>query len=121
MKYRVMVCGTATVEDLSPGLDKAEELSRHLNEVMDHLAELEDGDPTLYDADLSARLASGDVEISIIVDEDLIDEAAKKGIAAIRCAVHAAGGYTEAWDDADGKTWTLDDVSSRQEPLALAT
>lgn len=118
MRYRVAFCGTATVRDLPHGLDEAEVLGEHFSEVMDHLVDLEEDNPVLHDADLSAQLATGEVQISIVVDNDVFEDAAKLGISTIRCAVHSAGGYTPGWEDTDGQTWELEDVSSRQEPLA---
>lgn len=119
MKYQVSLCGTATVEDLAPGLDVADVLEAHLVDVMDHLVELEDGDAALSDADMSAGLAVGRVEISIVVDADSIEGAAAAGMVAIRCAVHAAGGYTPGWETAQPATWALELEGSTQRPLEL--
>ena len=59
---------------------------------MDELINLGIEDPAI-----GARIEAREVEISVSVDADSLDDAAKRGNAAIRSAVHAAGFGTPGW------------------------
>lgn len=92
-------------------------IDAHLDDVMSHLIELEEADPRLSNADLSAKLSTGHTEISIAVEAPA-DEAMAVGMSAIRSAIHAAGGSTPAWDDEEPSAkWALEDAKSEQKPL----
>lgn len=120
MKYAVTVQGHATVIDAGPDTDEAQLLEEHLDQVVDELMTLEEGDERLSDADLSASLAVGDVELSIVVEAANTDEANQIGAGTIRCAIHAAGGATPGWDNAQASTWALDVAETTQRKLDLA-
>jgi hypothetical protein len=64
----------------------------HFDAVMDELVTLGAEDP-----DIGTRLGSGEVEISVTVDADSLDDANERGSAMIRAAIHAGGGSTPGW------------------------
>lgn len=117
MQFIVTYCGNATVDGAD---DPIEALADHLDEVMTHLHVAEDGDSAISDADLSATLATGDVEFTVIVAADTPDTAAHLGIAAIRSAIHAAHGHTPGWENAHEVAWVMEFTGSTQRPAALA-
>lgn len=117
---RVQVRSTIPHVDRQIGTMVDELIDAHLDEVMDHLMETEEADERLSNADLSAKLATGETEISIAVDAGA-DEAMAIGMAAIRSAIHAAGGYTRNWDDEEPSArWALEDGTSQQKALDAA-
>lgn len=116
MQFFVSYCGQATVTGEG---DHAEALADHLDVVMDHLMEAEASDPTISDADVSATLATGEVEFTIIVTAESPAEAAKNGIVIIRAAIHAAEGYTPGWEDAHDHAWVMEYRGSSQRPADL--
>lgn len=64
----------------------------HLTDaVLTHLMSLEDG--SLFDADVSAELATGLVEVSVLSVAQEFDLAVERGSAAIHEAMLEAGGY----------------------------
>lgn len=69
-----------------------DDLSRHLDDVMDALMDLD-----VFDPDIEATLATGHVDISVTVEATDDFEAVEKSWAAMRTAVHTAGGYTGTW------------------------
>lgn len=119
MRYAVSVLGHAEVTSAGPDADKVQLLEDHLDEVMNQLVTLEEGDGRITDPDISASLADGDVEISVVVEAENTDEAAKIGNGAIRCAVHAAGGHTPGWEEIPTAMWELEVEKSTQRRLNL--
>jgi hypothetical protein len=119
MRFAVSVQGRAEVTDLEPGADETALLEQHFEEVMEQLVGLEEGDERITDSDLSARLATGEVEISVVVEAENTDEAGTIGNSAIRCAVHAAGGHTPGWEEISTATWELEVEESTQKKLDL--
>jgi hypothetical protein len=86
--------------------------------VMDHLVEQETADPRLSDADLSVNLHEGRVELGIAVAVGSPADAFAIGKAAIRSAIHGAGGFTPGWDEAK---WSLEeDAGTEQDLIASA-
>jgi hypothetical protein len=69
-----------------------DEAEMHLDRVLDELEVLKAEDPAI-----GAALAQGEVEITVSVEADSLDEAQAKGSAVIRSAVHAAGVATPDW------------------------
>lgn len=78
------------------GFDAVEDLDRHTDRVMDELLKLESA--TITDADLSAMLSTGIVELSITVAAGDFDEAVECADSCIRAAIHSAGGHTPGWE-----------------------
>jgi hypothetical protein len=75
------------------GQDNQDGLEQFLDRVMEELLTLDNvKDPTL-----TAALARGRFSIMLTVDEDLPENAAVVGMAAIRTAFHAAGAATPSW------------------------
>jgi hypothetical protein len=120
VKYAVSVCGLAEVV-LAPGQDETEGhayLEAQLDEVMAQLLELEESpDLQVTDSDISATLADGRVEISVVIEADSLDKATVVGHGAIRSAVHAAGGHTPGWQSDHAAAWELDVQASTQRSL----
>lgn len=77
------------------GVESVDELDQHTDAVMDELLALECDDVT--DADISAELVRGVVEVSIVAGADNFDAALERADACIRSAIHAAGGHTPVW------------------------
>lgn len=119
MRYAVTVLGHAEVIDAGPNADDPQLLEDHLDEVMNQLVALEEGDGRVADADISARLLDGDVEISVVVQAGNTTEANEIGMGVIRCAVHAAGGHTPGWENATAATWELEVEEASQRKLDL--
>ena len=87
-------------------------LDVHLDRVMDELVKLGVEDPSL-----NATLASGLVELSVVVEAGSFPEAMKVGLDLARTAIHAAGGGTPDWpSDPRDAPWgiTLEETSVRK-------
>lgn len=91
-----------------------ETLQRHFADVIAKLVDQEEADPRLTAADLSVDLHEGRVELCISVTVTDVAEAMTVGKAAIRAAIHGAGGFTPGWDDA---RWTLEEDASSEQDL----
>lgn len=113
----------ARVLDVEGNPVEADSFARQLDDVIERLLELEAGDPDLYDGDVRATLANAEVELTINVQADNPLDAARKGGSTIRCAVHAAGGHTPGWDDAEDTgpgSWGMEYEGSSQRRLEPA-
>ena len=88
MHYVVTFAGRAEIVTADPSVDAVAALEQHLDSVMEELLNLESD--SVSTPDISAQLATGDVEISVIVTADTPDGGFTVGMGAIRCAVHAA-------------------------------
>ncbi len=86
MKYEGLVELTVT----SPIAD----FETHTDQLMDALLALED----LIDPDVGGSLAEGRMDITMTIEADTIPDAAYKSLAAVRTAIHAAGGVTPGWE-----------------------
>jgi len=82
-----------------------EHLDAHTDRVMEELLALESD--TVTDADVSAELANGIVEVSIVVSGEDFDTAAQLADVCIRTAIHAAGGSTPDWKTIDFRAQEL--------------
>ena len=67
-------------------------LEAQLDLVMEELLHLE-----VADASIGAVETTGAVEITVTVAADTLEDALNHGSAAIRAAIHAAGGATPGW------------------------
>lgn len=88
-RFIVTVVGTTEVP-------QPEALDALTDQVMDELVALESA--SLKDADVSATLTQGLVDITIVGVADDFDEATVIANSAIRTAIHAAGGHTPKWE-----------------------
>lgn len=93
MKVRVEVAFDVLEGGHVPDRDQ---LAAHLGDVLNALMDIE----TVLDPDVSATLSGGHVEISLILEVEDELTAAEDGIAAVRTAVNAAGGY-QSWGVVD--------------------
>ncbi len=78
-------------------------LRRHVTDVMDALADHEESDVRLSDADMSVNLTGHEATFSIVVEAASLDEAVAIGQAAPRSAIHEAGGFTRGGE----KHWSV--------------
>jgi len=67
-------------------------------EVYDNLADAVHDLTDVKDQDLGANLAEGTFDFCLTVDASGEAEALGRGLAAVRTAVHAAGGSTPGWE-----------------------
>jgi hypothetical protein len=74
-------------------------LSAQCDRIMEELVDLGVADPLI-----SGDMATGDVEIFVMVEADSHRAAADKAMAGIRTAIHAAGGGTPDWPRLDETT-----------------
>ena len=74
-----------------------EDLDAHTDLVAEELFKLEEGDDSLSDSDVSAAIGDGVVEIGVVAVAPTFDDAVATADAAIRTAIHAAGGSTPDW------------------------
>ncbi|MBW8807084.1 MAG: hypothetical protein JF587_25015 [Catenulisporales bacterium] len=87
--------------------DFDEQTDRVLEELLDMAG--------VYDPDIAVGLATGKVDVQLIVDaEDQLDAQAKSACA-LRAAVHATGGCTPGWEAFIGAS-----VTSRVSEAAMA-
>jgi hypothetical protein len=68
--------------------------------LMDALLDLEEADATVTDPDLAADIATGRVDVQMIVDADDPAAAMVKALATLRAAIHAIGDATPGWETA---------------------
>lgn len=96
MKFRVGV----TFDVLESGrVPDPDQLASHLGDVLDALMDV----AGVLDPDVSATLSEGHVEITLSLDTEDELTAVEQGTAAVRSAVHAAGGY-QSWGVVDENT-----------------
>ena len=73
-------------------------LEKLLDAVMDELVKLHATDPSIGGA-----LPDGDVELSLAVEAETLEEATGSAFGTIRTAIHAAGGGTPGWPEFRGE------------------
>lgn len=83
--------GNFTAELRVEGSDP-NQLEAQLDRVMEELVRLGVEDPAI-----GGTLTSGEVEISITVDAESLEEAMPKAVTVLRAAIHAAEGSTPGW------------------------
>lgn len=76
------------------GVDRDE-----MEQVFDQLADAVHDLVDVIDADLGANLAAGRFDFTMSVDADDEPSALSAGLAAVRCAIHDAGGSTPGWEN----------------------
>jgi hypothetical protein len=70
--------------------------------LADALYELDDSDPDVTDADLTARLADGRVTASMVAEAVDQAAAATKAMCVVRTAIHTIGDGTPGWETKTG-------------------
>lgn len=118
MHFVVKLHGRVTVK-ASDGQaigDADEILEQHLDSVMDELGVLDAQDPAI-----AIEMATGEVQISVLVETSDPVEAVRLASGIIRTAIHAAGGSTPNWPDATDKAWGVVLVSLTADPVELVT
>ena len=86
MRYR------AVVELVVTGSE--EDLRANVLRVVDALYDLHD----VVDPDVGGSFAQGTLDVSMILDADDLTDAVKRGLTAVRAAIHAACGATPGWE-----------------------
>lgn len=94
------------------------DLADHVDCVMQELIKLEDCMPEVGDSAIGLDADHGKAEIELTITVDDLEDALRVGKAAIRAAVHAAGGQTPGWDDESGGSVEYDLIDVSLEPLA---
>ncbi|MHB8512360.1 MAG: hypothetical protein ACYDCC_09265 [Actinomycetota bacterium] len=89
MTYTIQYDGVVTRGDGMP----TDDTENHLDSVMQELLKLSD----VNDAAIGVVEATASVEITVTIDATSLEEALNRGSAAIRAAIHAAGGATPGW------------------------
>lgn len=75
--------------------DPGDDIDEHTDRFMEELLALEDD--KLTDSAVGVNLATGLVEIEVTASGETFEEALSRADAAIRTAIHAAGGLTPNW------------------------
>jgi hypothetical protein len=70
------------------------DLDGHTDQLIDALYDLHD----VIDPDLGGSLATGRVDITMVVEAESLEDATRKSLTAVRAAIHAAGGSTPGWE-----------------------
>jgi hypothetical protein len=73
-------------------------LERSLDVVMEELVELRVTDPSI-----GGTLSDGDIEFSLGVEAETLEEATASAFGTIRAEIHAAGGGTPGWPEFRGE------------------
>lgn len=74
------------------------ELETLLDAVMDELVKLDVTDPSI-----GGTLSDGDVELTLAVEAETLENATANVFGTIRTAIHAAGGGTPGWPEFRGE------------------
>lgn len=109
---------TVRVEGAS-GAEAETALEAHIDDLMYELLKLEQVNEDIHDPSVGASLAAGDVEIELTVDLPE-DQAVQRTRSIIRTAIHAAGGFTPRWDNADARGATAVEYTPEDAKLAYA-
>ena len=86
---------------------------------MTALLDLEHVDPLLGDCAIALDLSKKEIEISVSSECASIDDGVRHAMAAIRTAIHAAGGATPEWPDAEAPM-TAPEWSVQHEELVVS-
>lgn len=111
-----------TAESKEVGADSLDELvTSHLDVVMAGLVELEQLSADLHDPAVSFDSSTGRVDVELVVDAASAGAAIDRADATVRCAIHAAGGHTPAWEavkgDRSAEVVEYDVVNVEAEPI----
>lgn len=77
----------------------ADGLLDQVDEITQHLTELEDCTPGLLDNSIGIDTSTGMFEAEITIEADKAEDAFSAGMSCLRSAIHAAGGSTPDWDE----------------------
>lgn len=80
---------------------QATNLEAVADDVMTALLSLEQVDPLLSDSAIALDIPKKEIEISVSSECSAIDDGVRHAMAAIRTAIHAAGGATPEWPDTE--------------------
>lgn len=118
MHFVVSFVGTIAVRDNDGNTPSniAEVLDAHLTEVMERFIEISAIDP-----DIELDMTTCGVRLAILVEAEDPDKAIFTGSPIIRTAIHAAGGSTPNWPDADNKAWSVEEVTLSAQPVELVS
>lgn len=83
--------------------------------LFDPLAEAVYDLADVVDADLGARIGDREFDFTMAVDADGAPDALTRGLAAVRCALHATGGSTADWEDHFA---TVQSLVRKEDPVA---
>lgn len=97
LMFSVALRGRIVAPDSKQG-----DIEAHLDRVMEGLLELH-----APDASIEAQLSDGCVHISLTVASTNPLDAISEASAIIRSSVHAAGGATPDWPDANHGAWSM--------------
>lgn len=89
------------------------------DDVMTALLDLEQVDPLLGNSAIALDLSKKEIEISVSSECASIDDGVRHAMAAIRTAIHAAGGATPEWPDAEASE-TVRQWSVQHEELVVS-
>lgn len=112
-----MRCSLALVAEtpeVESDVKVVEQLNEHFAAVMDALVAQEDAEERLRDADMSVNLKARRATFTFDVEEDGLDAALELARAAMRAAIHAAGGFTPGWERRRQWTVVLDEEIDEQ-------
>lgn len=79
----------------APGAADAEACVERL---LDTLADLEEADPSIKDVDITATLATGDIQVNMCLEAEDLGTAGQKLVATVRTALHEIGSGTHGWE-----------------------
>jgi hypothetical protein len=96
----------AVVEVVTTGSE--DDLRTYVPRVADALYDLHD----VIDPDMGGSFAKGTLDVSMILEADSLTDAVKRSLAAVRAAIHAAGGATPDWER------YIDEAAAYAHPLA---
>ena len=85
--------------------------------LADALADIEEADPDIEDADLGGSLAAGWVTASMTVEAGTPPEAAQKAYAAVRAAIHKMGDRTPGWEQLAESAGLSVEPTGEREPV----
>jgi hypothetical protein len=83
------------------------ELEKLLDAVMEELVRLDVTDPSI-----GGMLSEGDVEFSLAVEAETLEQGTASAFGTIRAAIHAAGGGTRGWPEFRGESVTAQRVDA---------
>jgi hypothetical protein len=97
-----------------------DDLDAHTDAVLSALIDLETANPLLADSDLEAVLSKSLVTVAILSTAETVDMAEQNALAAIRTAIHTAGGATPEWDSVAQMATTTAEYSFKAKALVAA-
>lgn len=83
-------------DDGTRTLPSPDEISTNADRLMEALLDLEES-CGVEDSAISANLAEGTIEVSVVAHGDTYEEAEATAQSCVRTAIHAIGGHTPDW------------------------